>query len=403
MMQWDRLTLGRMAKELGFPRDTLEKVCRLADVLKFMESDELLSEGIALKGGTAINLTIFDLPRLSVDIDLDYCRSIGREEMLADREIITDRISKYMTANGYVLSSKSKNYHALDSFVYEYVNCGGVKDNLKIEINYMLRCHVLPVARREVKLPWNEEKLTVLSVAPLEIFASKTVALLTRTAPRDLYDMHNMVKFGLFDESEEAMLRKCAVFYSAIGAAQPPEKFELDNIGKVSSQQIKRDLNPVIRKGERFDLDFAQREVREYLASILIPTKEEELFWKAFSEGKYYPDWVFGASNELRNVAKHPMALWKCRDKEEDKLLKNSKTMEEALDNYYKDGYLKRYTEFTNNWGEAKVKDTTYIYTKNKYMGLIRWPLFDYDFKTNQSKAARDAFAEFVLERRKSE
>lgn len=30
----------------------------------------------------------------------------------------------------------------LDSFVYEYVNCGGVKDNLKIEINYMLRCNV---------------------------------------------------------------------------------------------------------------------------------------------------------------------------------------------------------------------------------------------------------------------
>lgn len=251
MMQWDRLTLGRMAKELGFPRDTLEKVCRLADVLKFMESDELLSEGIALKGGTAINLTIFDLPRLSVDIDLDYCRSIEREEMLADRGIITDKISKYMMANGYVLSPKSKSHHALDSFVYEYVNCGGTKDNLKIEINYMLRCHVLPVARREVRLPWNEEKLTVFSVAPLEIFASKTVALLTRTAPRDLYDMHNMVKFGLFDESEEAMLRKCAVFYSAIGSAQPPEKFELDNIGNVSFRQIKRDLNSVLRKGGR--------------------------------------------------------------------------------------------------------------------------------------------------------
>ena len=56
--------------------------------------------------------------------------------------------------------------------MYEYVNCGGVKDNIKIEINYMLRCHVLPVAKREVKLPWNERKLTVLSVAPLEIFAS---------------------------------------------------------------------------------------------------------------------------------------------------------------------------------------------------------------------------------------
>ncbi len=85
------------------------------------------------------------------------------------------------------------------------------------------------------------------------------------------------------------------------------------------------------------------------------------------------------------------------------KLLKNGKTMEEALDNYYKGGYRNRYTEFTNNWSEAKVKDTAYIYTKNKYMGVIRWPLFKYDFKANQSKAARDAFVEFVLERRKSE
>ena len=127
-----------------------------------MESDNLLSKGLALKGGTAINLTIFDLPRLSVDIDLDYCRSIKREEMLDDREKITSKIDKYMTANGYMLSTKSKSYYALDSFVYEYTNCGGVKDNLKIEINYILRCHVLPITRRKVKLPWSEDVLTVL-------------------------------------------------------------------------------------------------------------------------------------------------------------------------------------------------------------------------------------------------
>lgn len=125
MMQLDRMMLGRAAKEMGFVRDTFEKVCRLVDVLEFMGEDELLAKSIALKGGTAINLTIFDLPRLSVDIDLDYCKSIEREKMLADREMITDRISKYMTANGYTLSLKSKTYHALDSFVYEYVNAGG--------------------------------------------------------------------------------------------------------------------------------------------------------------------------------------------------------------------------------------------------------------------------------------
>ncbi len=314
-MQLDRMILGRMAKEMGFVRDTLEKVCRLADVLRFMEDDELLSICIALKGGTAINLTIFDLPRLSVDIDLDYCNSLDREKMLKDRKIITNRIDKYMVANGYVLSPKSKNYHALDSFVYEYVNAGGVRDNLKIEINYMLRAHILSVARREVKLPWNQEKLTVLSVAPLEIFASKIVALLTRTAPRDLYDMHNMVKFGLFDEIEEEILRKCVVFYSAIGSERPPETFALDNVGKVSAVQIKRDLNPVLRKCENFHLEEAQKEVGEYLASVLVPTQGEIEFWKAFAQGKYLPNLVFSGDKELANVEKHPMAMWKCRDK----------------------------------------------------------------------------------------
>lgn len=72
IMPYDRIALGRQAKELGFVRDTFEKVCRLADVLRFMEQDALLSKCLALKGGTAINLTIFELPRLSVDIDLDF-------------------------------------------------------------------------------------------------------------------------------------------------------------------------------------------------------------------------------------------------------------------------------------------------------------------------------------------
>lgn len=91
MMRFDRITLGRQAKELGFVRDTFEKVCRLADVLSFMENDPLLADSLALKGGTAINLTIFDLPRLSVDIDLDFSKDVSRESMLAEREQILEK------------------------------------------------------------------------------------------------------------------------------------------------------------------------------------------------------------------------------------------------------------------------------------------------------------------------
>ena len=61
MMQFDRLTIGRQAKELGYVRDTFEKVCRLVDVLSFIGNDPALSGSLVLKGGTAINLAFFDL------------------------------------------------------------------------------------------------------------------------------------------------------------------------------------------------------------------------------------------------------------------------------------------------------------------------------------------------------
>ncbi len=314
MMRFDRILLGRQAKELGFVRDTFEKVCLLADVLSFMESDPLLFGSLALKGGTAINLTIFDLPRLSVDIDMDFSKNMPREAMLKERELINEHIRKYMTALGYNLSPKSKQYHALDSFVYEYVNVGGMKDNLKIEINYMLRCHVFPVSRRIVKLPWNEKELTVLSVHPMEIFSAKAVALFNRSAARDLYDMFNLQKYGLFDESQRAMFKKCILFYSAIASETVPEHFDFGGIGKISSQKIKTDLTPVLRRAEHFDLSAAQGQVEKYLKGILLPEGDLS-FWTAFAKGEYEPGLLFDAPELLLRIEQHPMALWKCSRK----------------------------------------------------------------------------------------
>lgn len=275
MMQYDRMTLGRQAKELGFVRDTFEKVCRLAEVLAFLEQDEILKSSLALKGGTAINLTIFDLPRLSVDIDLDLAEPLSRDAMLERRESITGRLEKYMAAGSYSLSPKSKHYHALDSFVFEYQNAGGMRDNLKIEINYMLRCHILELRRRAINLPWLDRELTVLSVDPMEIFASKIVALINRAAPRDLYDLSNLLKYGLFDESEQEFLRKCIVFYSAIGTEETPTSFSFDSILAIRQNQIKTDLLPVLRNSTYFDAKTAQDACVSYLKGLLTLTQQE--------------------------------------------------------------------------------------------------------------------------------
>lgn len=312
MLKYSKAELNRQAKELGFVRDTFEKVCRLADVLTFMESDPLLADSLSLKGGTAINLTIFNLPRLSVDIDLDFSKDVSREPMLAERKQIHAHIQKYMEAAGYSLSLKSKQYHALDSFVYEYINAGGMKDNLKIEINYMLRCHVLPVSRRLVYLPWNDTELMVSSVDSMEIFAAKTVALLNRAAPRDLYDMFNMQKYGLFDETQERLFKKCVMFYSAIASENVPAEYDLEGFGIISTQKIKTDLTPVLRRGERFDLTDAQKQVKTYLSDILKPEDTELAFWQAFADGKYQPELLFDDADILARIAHHPMALWKC-------------------------------------------------------------------------------------------
>ena len=172
--------------------------------------------------------------------------------------------------------------------MFEYVNAGGMKDNLKIEINYMLRAHVLPTTRRAVRLPWNNGELTVLSVAPIEIFASKIVALINRTAARDLYDISNLVKFGLFDESEEPLLRKCVMLYAVIAADTVPERFDLSGIGKLQPYKIKTDLLPVLRHGEYFDLAAAREETTRYLTESAAPG-ERRAFILAGICGKAVP------------------------------------------------------------------------------------------------------------------
>ena len=315
MPEWNKLLLGKQAKELGFVRDTYEKVCRLTDILKFFENDALLGNSLALKGGTAINLTIFNLTRLSVDIDLDFSKNVTRDEMMATRSIINDRIEKFMKANGYLLSPKSKQYHALDSFVYEYSNSGGMKDNIKVEINYMLRCHVLETEQRHFESSWEPIGVSVLSVAPIEIFASKIVALINRTAPRDLYDIYNLVKFGLIDESEEPLLRKCVVFYSAIGAESPPFEFQFNMIDQVTQNRIKTDLYPVLRNKDKFDLKTAQMQVKAWLESLLKLEDNEQEFLDAFRNKTYQPELLFESTEIVERIRNHPMALWKCSQK----------------------------------------------------------------------------------------
>ena len=76
MFDYTKEDLNEMAFNLNFVRDTLEKVLRLTEILDFLNSNSTTKNKLVLKGGTAINFTVFNLPRLSVDIDLDYAVNV---------------------------------------------------------------------------------------------------------------------------------------------------------------------------------------------------------------------------------------------------------------------------------------------------------------------------------------
>jgi predicted nucleotidyltransferase component of viral defense system len=314
LSDYDKTFIGKRAEELGFVRDTLEKVYRLADILEYLNTNPLLKESLALKGGTAINLTIFNLPRLSVDIDLDYLKTDSREEMLKNREIINTTVTRYMQSQGYKQSPKTKTPHSLDSWVYEYINAGGNKDIIKLEINYSLRAHILPPEERPIITEHFSSEYKVKTLAALEIFGSKLNALINRAAPRDLYDVANMIKFGLFDESELPLLRKCVIFYAVVSAKELRKTFDTKAIDALSHHRIKTDLLPVINRKEKFDLEAAKKTVKEYIKNLMTLSGEEQEFIECFERKEYIPELLFEDDSIVSRIKVHPMVLWKIRE-----------------------------------------------------------------------------------------
>ena len=309
---YNKVEIGRAAKQHGFVRDTFEKVLRLKEILCYLNEEEYLREHLLLKGGTAINLTVFNLPRLSVDIDMDYTPNDTKEDMLKAREMITTLIKDYMNAEGYQLSKGSRFTHSLDAFYYQYQNAGGNRDMIKIELNYSLRAHILEPVHRRILSEAFDDGMTIRMVAPMEIFAAKGNALISRAAARDLYDWGNMIAENLF-EDERDMFRKCFVFYATISADTVNSNFDTSAIDSLNFDKIRRDLFPVLSKKENFMLDERKRQAKDYIAELLQLMEPEQEYMDRFIAKEYVPEFLFNDKEIVERIKDHPMAIWKCK------------------------------------------------------------------------------------------
>ncbi|MEY2756609.1 MAG: hypothetical protein RIR33_387 [Pseudomonadota bacterium] len=174
----------------------------LLDVLPLVAEEH----DFALKGGTAINLFVRDLPRLSVDIDLTYLP-------LDDRDTAFHKIAE-------ALRRIKARIEAISGSRTTLVDQGGGMEvklqvqrgrtRITIEVNPTLRGHLMPV-RVLPTVPRVEEQFEAFVemsvVAHGELFGGKLCAALDRQHPRDLFDVRGLLDAeGITDEVRHGLI-----------------------------------------------------------------------------------------------------------------------------------------------------------------------------------------------------
>lgn len=234
-------------------------------------------ECFALKGGTAINLFVRNLPRLSVDIDLAYLPLEPREPALANI-----RLALAATQKSIEEAMPDVRVHMPgggdDSLrlVVQSVDC-----HVKIELSPVLRGTVLPPEIRQVHEKVEEDfgfaEMQVLSFA--DLYAGKLCAALDRQHPRDLFDIKLLLEAeGLTRELAKTFIVYLISHHRPIAELLTPNKKDISGIFETEFEtmtrvpvtleelvEIQKNLSQMVRdslneQDRRFLLSFKARE-----------------------------------------------------------------------------------------------------------------------------------------------
>ena len=181
-----------------------DQVKLLLDILPLVMDEEVF----ALKGGTALNLFEWDLPRLSVDIDLTYLPNHDRAESLTAikeaLERIARQIEKRLPPTKVTMPVQGAEHMEVK------LNCQRFRTQVKVEVNPSLRGHLLPVRMMDCSEKVQEEFEAFAEarvVSQGELYGGKICAALDRQHPRDLFDVKLLLdNIGLSDEIRYGMI-----------------------------------------------------------------------------------------------------------------------------------------------------------------------------------------------------
>jgi predicted nucleotidyltransferase component of viral defense system len=253
----------------------------------------------ALKGGTAINLFVRQMPRLSVDIDLTYLpfddRAIAMAGISEALRRIKARVEKAIANSKLTIIPQNEGPETK-------LVCQVPGAQIKVEVNTTIRGQILPTRLIDITDAAEEEFGRFVSmnvVSHAELFGGKICAALDRQHPRDLFDIHHMLTTeGLTDEIRLGFITLLISHPRPLNEMLRPNF--LDQAQLFDSQF----------SGMAF-LPFSYREfeaARERLAKEILQgwTAKDRSFLLSFKRGD--PDWGLLS---LEDLPRMPAVQWK--------------------------------------------------------------------------------------------
>lgn len=311
-MSFDEKTVWLIQEKTQFNTDNIEKVLRLLEILNEIFAHPVLNKFYALKGGTALNLFYFNIPRLSVDIDLNY-QGLDRSEMLENKKEHEKIFQKLFQEKGYTVKRMPEE-HAGGKWRLNYKNIMGQDQNLEVDLAYMLRVPLMPTEIRSSNdfCGFKAQNIRVLNIH--ELAAGKFCALLSRCKPRDLFDAHLLLHNISWNKQK---LRECFTTYAAFNKDDFSQIEALGDV-KFDLSQFKAQLIATLPAGsitlspEEY-LNKLISECREKLDIILPFSDSEKNFLKEVNfTGNIYPEMVSEDESMQMNIRNQPMLAWKC-------------------------------------------------------------------------------------------
>ncbi len=319
--------LQREAAVTGFRAEALEKVIRLLELLDGFRGHPFLGSRVALKGGTALNLFVFEAPRLSVDVDLNYTGAVERDAMLAERPKVEQAIQAVCGRLG-VQVRRVPGERAGGKWLLSYTSVSGRPDALEIDVNFLLRSPLWPTVATDSKRIGSFGLPQVPTLDVHELAAGKLAALFGRTASRDLFDVRELLMETAFDRER---LRVGFVVYGGINR-RDWRTVRLDDL-RADPREVDQQLVPLLRSGvapARADLaawsDRLAADCRDRLSSVL-PLRAEELeFLERLNDrGEIAPELLTADPEMQRLLRSHPGLHWKALNVRKDRGLEGGR------------------------------------------------------------------------------